>query len=48
MTLRVSLLSKKDDCNFFGKVITLNPSLGLFATFNPFYRGRSELPDNLK
>jgi dynein heavy chain len=48
MLVRQALLARREDCAFFGRTLTLAPQVALFVTFNPSYRGRSELPENMK
>lgn len=47
-TVLDAIKSKKAKFNFFGEVIALVPTVGLFITMNPGYAGRAELPENLK
>ena len=47
-TVLDAIKSKKAKFNFFGDLIALVPTVGLFITMNPGYAGRAELPENLK
>jgi dynein heavy chain len=46
--VRHALLDKRDSFEFEDNVIPLKHSVGLCVTQNPGYKGRTELPDNLK
>jgi hypothetical protein len=47
-TILDAIKNKRTKFNFFGAMINLVPTVGLFITMNPGYAGRAELPENLK
>ncbi|XP_028390419.1 dynein heavy chain 9, axonemal isoform X1 [Phyllostomus discolor] len=47
-SIQDAIRDKKQQFNFLGEEISLNPSVGIFITMNPGYAGRTELPENLK
>ncbi|XP_054427204.1 dynein axonemal heavy chain 9 isoform X2 [Pteronotus mesoamericanus] len=47
-SIQDAIRDKKQQFNFLGEEISLNPSVGIFITMNPGYAGRTELPGNLK
>ena len=49
LAIRDALLKEKESFSFFGRTtVKLNKNLGIFVTYNPYYKGRYELPNNLK
>ncbi|XP_008853923.1 dynein heavy chain 9, axonemal [Nannospalax galili] len=47
-SIQDAIRDKKQQFNFLGEEISLDPSVGIFITMNPGYAGRTELPENLK
>lgn len=48
ITIRSAMLVNKEKFFFVDSEIDLNQNMGVFVTMNPGYKGRTELPDNLK
>lgn len=48
LSISMSLRAKATDMEFEGMNIKLDESFAVFATMNPFYKGRTQLPDSVK
>jgi len=48
LTIQRGLIERQQNIELLGQTIRLHENVGIFVTMNPGYKGRSNLPDNLK
>jgi len=48
LTIQRGLVERQRHCELLGQTVRLHENVGIFVTMNPGYKGRSNLPDNLK